>query len=126
VLITSETDLLLGVDHAQHAAVVTVSGELDATTAPDLRDHLDHVDTDQDALVLDLTGVTFCDSVGLASVLKLLDGDADVRVVGSRQVAKTITLTGSVQKVPLFGSVQDAIGEHDGRPARPREFALPH
>jgi anti-sigma B factor antagonist len=126
VLITSGTDLPPGVDPAQDTVVVTVSGELDAITAQDLHNHLDHLATDQDALVLDLTGVTFCDSVGLASVLELLHLGADVRVVCSRQVVKTIALTGSGQEFPFFGSVRDAIGGHGCHSAHLREFASSH
>lgn len=56
-------DESLGRHNVHGAAVVTVSGELDATTASDLQNWLNHVDTGQCAVVLDLAGVTFCDSI---------------------------------------------------------------
>jgi anti-anti-sigma factor len=120
VLITSGTDLLVG-DHAHDTAVVTVSGELDASTAQDLRDHVDHVA--ERVLVLDLTGVTFCDSVGLASVLEPLHRGVDVRVIASSQVARTIALAGADSEIPLFESAPDAIRgtglAHSGLRPRP-------
>ncbi|WNV85241.1 STAS domain-containing protein [Umezawaea sp. Da 62-37] len=115
MLITSGADLLLSVDHTPTATIVTVSGELDATAAQDLEDHLDHVDTDRGVMVLDLTGVTFCDSVGLASLLDVNRRGIDLRVVGSRQVARTVTLAGMDSEVPLFGSVSDATGRRTRR-----------
>ncbi len=117
MLITSGIDLPPGVDHAPDTAVVTVSGELDATTARHLQDYVDHVD--ERVLVLDLTGVTFCDSVGLACVLQATRRGIDVRVVGSRQVTRTISLTGADSEIPLFDSVSDALRGHNGRHVRP-------
>jgi len=119
VLITSATDLLLSVGHAHGAAVVTVSGELDATTARTLEDHLDRLDAHRDVLVLDLTGVTFCDSVGLASLVDATRRAVDLRVVGSRQVARTVALAGMESEVPLFDSVPDATSGRACRLASP-------
>jgi anti-sigma B factor antagonist len=108
VLTESGADLLLGIDHSRNATVLTVSGELDATTARVLEQELDRVLTGKDVLVLDLTGVTFCDSVGLASVLEAKRRGVDLRVVGSRQVRRTIALTGMDTAIPLCGSVAEA------------------
>jgi anti-sigma B factor antagonist len=46
---------------------VTAHGELDLDTAPELRDHVASVLSRTDGeVVVDLTGVSFCDSSGLA------------------------------------------------------------
>jgi anti-anti-sigma factor len=51
-------------------AVLTVVGELDLETAPELRDRLTAiVDGGASAVVVDLRQVTFMDSVGLAAIL---------------------------------------------------------
>ena len=117
MLIKSGIHLRLSVDHSHGAAVVTVSGELDAATAPDLERFLGRATADQGAFVLDLTGVTFCDSVGLATVVEAIRGDVDLRVVGSRQVTRTVTLTGMDSTVCLFGSVPEALGGRTRHPA---------
>ena len=102
----------MGVDQDRDTAVV-VSGELDATTAPTLRDRLARVDADR-GVVLDLSGVTFCDSVGLASVLEATDRDVEVRVVASPQVARVVRLTSA--RRPGRGSWKvDGVGERDWR-----------
>ena len=115
----SGADLLLSIDHTRNAAVLTVSGELDATTASALEHELDQIDTDQGVLVLDLTGVTFCDSVGLASVLEAMRRGADLRVVGSRQVRRTVSLTGMDAVITMSSPVPEAIRRlaRDGEPA---------
>lgn len=53
-------------------ATVQLQGELDLATAPELRDHLSHLyaqGTRQ--FVLDSSGVSFVDSVGLSVILAL-------------------------------------------------------
>jgi anti-sigma B factor antagonist len=61
---------LLTVDVVGSAPVVSlaVAGEVDSTSAPQLREEIDAVLLDDDVreLVLDLDGVTFLDSAGLA------------------------------------------------------------
>ena len=50
--------------------VLTVSGELDIATAPTLRDRLgEAIDTGKDRLVIDLSGISFLDSVALATIV---------------------------------------------------------
>lgn len=53
-------------------ATVTLTGELDLATAPQLRDHLSHLYAHGvRTFVLDSAGVTFIDSVGLSVILAL-------------------------------------------------------
>jgi anti-sigma B factor antagonist len=50
--------------------VITVSGELDIATAPALRDRLDAaLETGTRRLVIDLSAITFLDSVALATIV---------------------------------------------------------
>jgi anti-sigma B factor antagonist len=51
---------------SDHASVVSVGGELDLSTVPALRGALDRGIT---GLVVDLTGVSFVDSVGVGAIL---------------------------------------------------------
>ncbi|HEY1538897.1 MAG TPA: STAS domain-containing protein [Solirubrobacteraceae bacterium] len=55
------------------AHVVSISGEIHMTTAPDLSEHLTRtIDAGNTALVLDLSGVEFIDSTGLSVLLTAL------------------------------------------------------
>lgn len=54
--------------------VLTLTGELDIATAPQLRAAVERVQTDpatSGRVVLDLAGVTFCDSQGLSVLIAL-------------------------------------------------------
>jgi anti-anti-sigma factor len=61
--------------------VVQPSGDLDLVAAPRLRVHLDRaLDTTQPpCLVIDLTKVPFCDSVGLSLLVQTLNRIRDAR-----------------------------------------------
>ena len=59
-------DLHIEVDRADDVATVTVAGELDLASVPQLRSALtDLIGRGEVRLVVDLGGVTFCDSTAL-------------------------------------------------------------
>jgi anti-anti-sigma factor len=80
--------------------VVTLAGELDLETAPELDRQLADIDVAHvERLLIDLRGVTFMDSTGLKSIVaaqRLADGDGHRLVLrrGSRQVRRLFELTG--------------------------------
>lgn len=94
------------VEHADHV-VVTVAGELDLATAPELRDHLAAVLNQCEHLVLDLTGVTFVDSSGLQSLVATrrragLCGDRlQLRLTEGGHVDRLLQLTGLAEAFEL-------------------------
>ncbi|HEX6345875.1 STAS domain-containing protein [Umezawaea sp.] len=112
----SKGDVLVEVDRTPRASIVTASGELDATTAGALDEHL-LLFAAGEAVVLDLTGVTFCDSVGIACVLAALHRGVDLRVVGSRRVSRVLALVGRGLEERLHTSVAEALAQ-PAQPAR--------
>ncbi len=58
----------------QGAIIIRVGGELDFRSVPVLREHLNRVWdlADTPVLIVDLTAVSFCDSVGLSELLAAL------------------------------------------------------
>lgn len=80
--------------------VVTVSGELDLETGPQLRDALAGILNRADAVLLDLTGVTFVDSTGLQALVatrrraRLSDKAFRLRITAGTAVDRILTLTG--------------------------------
>ena len=107
--------------------VVTAPVEIDATTAGQLRAMLaDWATRGHTTLVVDLTGTRFCDSAGLAALVRayqqaLVDG-GDLRVVlpATGSVPRVFTLTGFDQLIPHFNGLEQALAQvPDGR-VRPR------
>jgi anti-sigma B factor antagonist len=96
-------------------AVVTVTGELDAHSAPALQGQLDPLTTVRGAsLVVDLTEVAFIDSTGLGVLVTTLkhvrevDGRLDV-VVSRARVLKVFTLTGLDAVIPIHATLDEAL-----------------
>jgi len=65
-------ELSISVQHQPSEVVVTLSGELDLSSAPRLSDTIGEVlSTAPPRIVLDMAGVTFCDSQGLGTLVVL-------------------------------------------------------
>ena len=81
------------------AARVTVSGEVDSSSAPLLREQLDALlEGELTELTIDLSGVTFLDSAGLcvlAAAHRRAGSDVRLRVLASsRAVIRPLQITG--------------------------------
>ena len=106
-------DLDLSTRHDQDRAVVTVGGEVDLETSPQLGDHvLAALQDVSPHVVLDLTGVTFMDSTGLKVLLSIqrradrAGGSFALAGVG-RTVAKVLALTGLDQTFAIYDTLAD-------------------
>lgn len=95
--------------------VVTVAGEIDAHTAPELRTYLlDVVTAGASGLVLDLTGVTFLDSTALGVLIgthrrvRALDGYLDL-VTDHSLVLKVLRITALDRVFTIYPSLDKAL-----------------
>ncbi|MDQ2585045.1 anti-anti-sigma factor [Saccharothrix yanglingensis] len=94
--------------------VLRLTGEIDMSNSDELRDRaVEALDTASGALVLDLSGVTFFASSGLAALAQLRRHGAEsgrrVHVVASRNVRRTLELTSMSTLLPLHDGVEDAV-----------------
>lgn len=106
-------DLEIAVRWRGPAAVVTVGGEIDLVTAPELDEVVGGVLDDRPGvLVVDLRAVGFLSSSGLqvlAGAHRRLDAGA-LRVVSTSAVtSRPLTTTGLDEWIGLFGSVDQAL-----------------
>jgi anti-anti-sigma factor len=85
------------------ATVVTVVGEVDLDTAPELEFRLTKAG---EPVVLDLSGVTFFASAGVAC---LLSAQGKPHIVASPAVRKVLTLADLDDFLPRSESVDDAL-----------------
>jgi anti-sigma B factor antagonist len=94
------TDLLtVEISDPAPMARITVSGEIDSSSAPLLREHLDTLlESPLTDLTIDLVGVAFLDSAGLcvlAAVHRRVGGTVALRVLASsRAVIRPLQITG--------------------------------
>lgn len=95
--------------------VLTAAGEIDLATAAELQQELSAAVATGDT-VLDVTGVDFIDSTGLRVVIS---ADEDARaedrrfglVVADGPVTKLLRITGVGEKLRVFTSLDDALGD---------------
>ncbi len=98
---------------------LTVRGELDMNTAPDLEQELDAALSDSDAsIVLDLCECEFIDSTGIALIVRAwqrLEGsDGKGRLVlcsHNHQVRRLLEITGVESSIPMHERRDAALAE---------------
>ena len=104
------------VESLANGAVITLSGELDAYDAPELRRTFETLlETEPALVVLDLTGVTFLDSTVLGAIVGLLrrvrEGGGELRTVLPDTTARRIfEITNLVAALDVWPSKEDATG----------------
>lgn len=99
-----------------HLVVVTVFGDVDALTAPQLRHQLDQAfaEAGAEAVVVDLTEVTFLGSRGLST---LVDAHRDASAIAplrvvvdhTRPVIRPLQVSGLADVLTLFNYVEEAL-----------------
>ena len=95
--------------------VLRLAGEIDVATAPRLRDRLVQLVTEgPPQLVVDLSGVTFIDSMGLGALVSGLKRarahDGDLRLAGATDhVAKVLAITRLDQAFVVADTVAAAL-----------------
>ena len=98
-------------------AVVQIEGVLDfETTEPLTRTCLDLVEQGRVGLVLDMSGVGFCDSSGLNAMIKIMNraeqADGSLSLVGtSPALARILELTGVDAVVRRYPTAAEALRE---------------
>jgi anti-anti-sigma factor len=100
------------------ATVLTVTGEIDLATAPDLGQRLAKV-TGSGDIVADLTGVTFIDSTGLWVLISAHEAATEAGgrlcvVVTDGVVTKLLRITGVDRELHVFASLSEALDAGDG------------
>jgi anti-sigma B factor antagonist len=102
-------------------AVVTISGEHDLSTAPNLRRRLDSLLDDGTATVVDLSPATFIDSSILGVILdgRRRAGEADigfavVHANGADAVDRVLEVTGLRAELPVHARREEAFTEVSG------------
>jgi anti-sigma B factor antagonist len=107
-------------------AVVTISGEHDLSTAPNLRRRLDALLEDGTATVVDLSAATFIDSSILGVILdgrrRAAAADVGFAVVhsnGADAVNRVLEVTGLRSELPVHARREEAFSAAAGNSGKP-------
>ena len=107
--------------------IVALHGDLDMATAPDLReDLLSRLSPDTRVLIIDLSGVSFCDAAGLAILVGTLRRATMLGITlrlaaPGPMTAKMLSITGLDRAFAVFPTLADALipPTPAGRPSLP-------
>ncbi|WP_344167729.1 STAS domain-containing protein [Pilimelia columellifera] len=99
----------------EDTAVISVAGELDMATAPELQTHVNEL-TEQGCqrLIFDLGDTSFCDSTGLSVFVRAKNtcdaAGGDLRLAApQRGVRRILEVSGLIDVLPTYDTVEDAI-----------------
>lgn len=109
-----------GVEHG--VRTISVRGELDLSTAPELEGPLDQaLDSGEGSVLIDLSGCEFIDSTGIALIVRAwqrLDRAEDDRALvicsGNEQVRRVLEITGLELSIPVHGTRDQALAAMAG------------
>jgi anti-anti-sigma factor len=104
-------------DLEQGTRTISVRGELDLSTAPELEGPLtDAVENDAGSLLIDLTSCEFIDSTGIALIVRAwqrLDSGGDGRSLAicsqNDQVRRVLEITGLELSIPVHTTRDEAL-----------------
>jgi anti-anti-sigma factor len=92
--------------------ILSVRGEVDMASAPQLQAALEQARQRGKTLVVDMTQVGFLGSAGLSALLIVSKSAPDqLRVVASREVARPIELTGLDKLLAVYDTLAAAIAD---------------
>lgn len=96
------------------SVVVTIHGDLDIVTSPQLDECLTHAESTHQRVILDLGDVDFLDTSGLAVIVghwkKLESAGGMLALAGARyRYTKTLWITGLADRLPRYDTLEQAI-----------------
>jgi anti-sigma B factor antagonist len=106
-----------------YTSVVSLAGELDLSVIPTIEDRLFRECRSRPAIVVDLSGLTFIDSSGIALLIQAFretKGELHTVVAPGSQVERVFAIAGIGRALPLFPSLDEAV---EALAADPREVA---
>lgn len=107
-------ELEIAIDRSDEGCVLTLSGEVDLYTAPNLKQAIvDIVDDGCTSLVLDLEQVSFIDSSGLGVLIsglrRVKEHGGTLRLVCTKDsILKIFRITGLDKVFPVFATADEA------------------
>ncbi|MCM6775385.1 STAS domain-containing protein [Nocardia sp. CDC159] len=105
----------IDVNRVGAAMVVAATGEVDIHTAPRLQKAVDDAVAQRSGrLIVDLSRVEFFDSSGLNVLLHATRIADEVRVVAAHAARRPLEVTGLSEVIPIFDTIEDALGGPDG------------
>jgi anti-sigma B factor antagonist len=111
-------------------ALVSVAGEIDLHTAPDLQAGIENAGAvGVDTVIVDLSKISFIDSTGLGVLVQGTKrregrGQSLVLVTNDPRVLRVIEVTGLNRVLRIYATLHDALAQLQGEPPKAAAAAL--
>jgi anti-sigma B factor antagonist len=111
--------LTVQTEQRAEVVVVSIAGELDMATAPQLQDQItDLLERGRNRLVFDLADVSFCDSTGLSVFVRAKNSTEEhggaVRLAApQRGVLRILEVSGLVEVLHTYPTVDEAVAARE-------------
>jgi anti-sigma B factor antagonist len=120
----------LSAEQRDGVLVVTISGDLDIMTSPQLDECLVEARDHHRTIILDLSAVDFMDTSALAVIVrhwkKLESAGGSLILAGARyRYTKTLWITGLAERLTLHDGVEEALAAVRGRVVSDRVVSAP-
>jgi anti-anti-sigma factor len=121
-------ELRLSAERRDGSLIVSIAGELDTVTVPELDTMITEGRRETSWIILDLSRVDFMDTHSLAIIVKhwkrLTEAGGILVLAGARyQYTRALWITGLASRLPMNDSVEEAIAA--GPDQRPRPVTKP-
>ena len=108
--------------------IIRITGELDLSTSHDVEAALLATPHPDNSLILDLSGLRFCDCTGLGTLQHAADCRRDhggrlALAAPTGLVARLLDAAADCISIDVFATLDDAVAAHQSAPARARELA---
>jgi len=103
----------LSINHYENASVVSINGEINSVTSPELNRYFQKQLLEQKNLIADVSNVDFMSSAGLRVLLLTLKASrrigGDLRLVNVHEnVYKVLEISGFTRILRVFGTIDEA------------------
>jgi anti-sigma B factor antagonist len=114
----------LSTERRDDSMVVTIHGDLDIVTSPELDECLLRIEGEHDRIIIDLADVEFLDTSALAVIVghwkKAEAAGGMLALAGARyRYTKTLWITGLADKLTLYDTVEAGLAGQASAAARP-------
>jgi anti-sigma B factor antagonist len=103
----------LSINHYENASVISINGEIDSVTGPELNRYFQKQLLEQKNLIADLSNVDYMSSAGLRVLLLTLKASrkigGDLRLVNVQEnVFTVLDIAGFTKIIRVFGTIDEA------------------
>lgn len=110
-----DPSFFVGTERRGHVTLLTIRGEIDMLTAPEVATRCSELADDQNNVIVDARGITFIDAAGIKAFIDgrsaIHEGGGNFSVIPSRQVRRLLDILDLHELFPTYSTPEDAASD---------------